>query len=256
VEVTLRRVGIGCGIAVMVLVLLAGCGIAAAISDLPSGEHPDVDFRNREISAARDAIVPELEGQLDQMGRRFGAERAGDRIRIDRCERGFDDFTRTDQFAYACRMTLVELVPVREPFKEEASRLGEALLAGECPDGTDTDRALAEPFTRVTQLDSSTGDCTPGLRIQGPEIRGWLSVPADPDEIELAENILRPSCFREFCEIGALDLGASAAAAPPNAAALAIVQAQETYYLVGWECPWPASWFRDVCKNDSHSRVR
>jgi hypothetical protein len=254
--VTLRRVAIGCGIAVVVLVLLAGCGIAAAISELPSGEHPDVDFRNREIGAARDAIVPELEDQLDQMERRFGAERVGDRIRIDRCERGFDDFTRTDQFAYACRMTLVELVPVREPFKEEASRLGEALLSGDCPDGTDTDRALAEPFTRVTQLDGSTGDCTPGLRIQGPEIRGWLSVPADADEIELEESILRPSCFREFCEIGRLDLGASAAAAPHGTAALAVAQAEETYYLVAWKCPWPASWLREVCNNDDYSPVR
>jgi hypothetical protein len=81
-------------------------------------------------------------------------------------------------------------------------------------------------------------------------------VPADPDEIELEESILRPSCFREFCEIGRLDLDASAAASPPGTAALAVAQAEETYYLVAWSCPWPASWFRDVCNNDDYSPVR
>ena len=190
------------------------------------------------------------------MERRFGATPVGDRIRIDRCERGFDDFTRTDQHAYACRMELVELIPVDEPFRQEASRLGEALLEGDCPDGTDTDRALAEPFDHPRQLDSSTGDCTPGVRVPGPEIRNWVRAPPEVGEIELAENLLRPSCFREFCEVGPLDFAAAVDAAPPGTAALAVVEAAETYYLVAWECDWPASWFKSLCRRESRPRVR
>jgi hypothetical protein len=251
--VTSRQFATGCGVVVVVVLLLAGCGIAAAVGRLPAGEHPSVDFRSEEISAAREAVVPELEAQLDGMEGRFDATRIGDRVRVDRCEKGFDDFTRTDQYAYACRMALVELVPVREPFRQEASRLGEALLDGACPDGTDTDRALAEPFDSPRQLDSSRGDCTPGSSVSGPEIRDWLTVPPEPGEVELAEDLLRPSCFREFCEVGPLDFAAAVDAAPPGTAALAVVQAQETYYLVAWECPWPASWFRDVCTNDDRA---
>lgn len=103
---TARRLAAGCGIVLAVLVLLAGCGIAKLYEELPAGDHPDVDFRSPEIEAARTAVVPELEAQLEGMERRFGATPVGDRIRIDRCERGFDDFTRTDQHAYACRMEL------------------------------------------------------------------------------------------------------------------------------------------------------
>jgi hypothetical protein len=194
--------------------------------------------------------------QLDGMDRRFGATRVGDRIRIDRCERGFDDFTRSDQYAYACRMALVELIPVREPFDLEASRLGEALLEGDCRDGTDTDRALAEPFHHPRQLDSSTGDCTPGTRVPGPEIRGWVRVPPEVGEIELTENLLRPSCFREFCKVDPVDLAAAVDAAPPGTAALAVVEASKAYYLVAWECDWPASWFKDLCQRESRPVVR
>jgi hypothetical protein len=243
-------------VAVVVLLLVAGCGVASVVSSLPSGEHPDVDFRSAEIGAARAAVVPELEQQLDGMERRYGASRVGDRIRIDRCEEGADDFTRTDQYAYACRMALLELIPVGAPFEREASRLGEALLAGTCPDGTDTDRALSESYSRPVQLDSSTGDCTPGTRVPGPEIRRWIGMPADAAEVDLAERLLQPSCHREFCDVGPLDLDGGVAAAPPGTTALALVEAAETYYLVGWECPWPASWFRDICNNDSHSLVR
>jgi hypothetical protein len=148
-------------------------------------------------------------------------------------------------------MAIVQLIPVREPFRQEASRLGEALLKGDCPDGTDTNRALAEPFEHPRQLDWSTGDCTPGYRVPGPEIRDWLSVAPTADEIELAENLLRPSCFREYCEVGPLDLRAAVAAAPADAAWLAVVEAAETYYLVAWECDWPASWFNEICRHDS-----
>jgi hypothetical protein len=250
---TFRRVAIGCGGVVLVCLLVAGCGIVAAISKLPAGNHPEVDFRNAEISAARAAIVPELDAQLEGMEGRYGAGPVGERIRIDRCERGFDNFEGKTQYAYMCRMAIVELIPVREPFRREASRLGEALLDGECDDGTDTDRALAEQFSHPRQLDGSTGDCTPGYRVSGPEIRRWLSVASPSDEIELTERLLRPSCFREFCEVGPLDLGAAVSAAPAHAAWLAVVQAEETYYLVGWECDWPATWFNKICKNESRS---
>jgi hypothetical protein len=249
--VTLRRVAVGCGIIVLVALLVVGCGIARVYAELPAGEYPSVDFENQEISAARAAIAPELEAQLEGMERRFGARPLGERIRIDRCERGFDNFEGTTQYAYSCRMTIAELIPVREPFKQEASRLGEALLEGECPDGTDTDRALPEQFSHPRQLDSSTGDCTPGYRVAGPEIRDWLSVAPTIDEIELAEQLLRPSCFREYCDVGPLDLRAAVSGAPAEAAWLAVVQADETYYLVAWECDWPATWFNEICRNES-----
>jgi hypothetical protein len=253
--VTSRRLATG-GIAVLILLLLGGCGVAAAVSRLPAGEHPDVDFRSAEISTARAAVVPQLEAELDAVESRFGAMRVGDRIRIDTCQRGFDDFTRSDRYAYSCRMELVAPVPVREPFRQEASRLGEALLEGDCLDGTDTDRALAEPFDRPRQLRGSRGDCVPGTSVPGPEIRQWLAVPPATGEAEVAQSILRPSCFREFCEVSPIDLGAAAEAAPPGTAALALVRVVETYYLVAWDCPWPASWFRDTCTDDSHSPVR
>jgi hypothetical protein len=77
----LRTVAAGCGTVAVVLLFLAGCGIARLYEELPAGEHPDVDFQNTEISAARAAIVPELEAQLEAMERRFGTGRVGDRIR-------------------------------------------------------------------------------------------------------------------------------------------------------------------------------
>ncbi len=159
----LRAFLIGCLLAVLIL-FVGGCGVVMlAASSLPSGELPEVDFRSAEISADRAAIVPELEAQLDGVERRFGAEHVGPRWQFDRCEEGFDDFTRTDRYAYSCRMQIAQLMPVGEPFVRNASRLGEALLEGDCPGGTDTDRALAEPYhSRPGQIDSSTGDCASG----------------------------------------------------------------------------------------------
>ena len=37
---------------------------------------------------------------------------------------------------------------------------------------------------------------------------------------------------------------------------LALVEASETYYLVAWECDWPASWFNDRCGRESGPTVR
>ena len=35
-------------------------------------------------------------------------------------------------------------------------------------------------------------------------------------------------------------------AAPPDAAYLAIVVADEQYSTVPWDCPWPATWLREL----------
>jgi hypothetical protein len=257
--VTRRRLAAGCGITLGVLLLVGGCGIAKVVSELPAGNHPDVDFRSAEIEAARAAVVPELEDQLAGARKRFGAERVGDRMRVDYCERGFDDFTRQDQSAYACRMTIVELIPVWEPFRQEASRLGEALLEGDCPDGTDTDRSLAELHDHPRQLDSSTGDCTPGIRVPGPEIRGWLPARPSAEEVDIAEIPFGSRCRPFGDEYASCDLRALrriAGAAPADAEWLALVEASETYYLVAWECDWPASWFNDRCGRESGPTVR
>jgi hypothetical protein len=256
---TARRLAAGCGTIIVILLLLAGCGLAKLSEELPAGQYPDVDFESAEIDAARDAVVPKLEAQLAGMKRRFEAERVGDSTRIDFCEQGFDNFEGETQYAYMCRMALVELIPVREPFDHEASRLGEALLEGDCPDGTDTDRALAEPHDHPRQLDTSTGDCTPGYRDPAPEIRGWLAARPSEQDIELAEIPFRARCRTYGYEYARCDLGAlrrAAAAAPDDAEWLALVAAEETYYLVAWECDWPASWFKDLCQHESGPVVR
>lgn len=247
----MRKVLIGFIVAVVIVLAIGVAIVVGAASSLPSGEHPAVDFRNPQISADRAAVVPELEAQLEEVESRFGAERVGPRWRIDRCEAGQDNFTRQDRYAYTCRMAVVQLMPVGDPFAVNAARLGEALLEGDCPDGTDTDRALAEPYHHPRQLDSSTGDCTPGLRYAAPEIRHWLTVRPTADDVEVAKTYLgsrcRPSLREEYCDSDAVDLRAAAAAASPDAAYLAIVVADDSYHSIPWDCPWPASWFRDSC---------
>jgi hypothetical protein len=250
----LRAFHIGCILAVVIL-LVGGCGVVMlAASSLPSGELPEVDFRGAEISTDRAAIVPELDAQLDGVERRFGAEHVGPRWRSDRCEEGQDNFTRTDGYAYSCRMQIAQLMPVGEPFSQNASRLGEALLAGDCPGGTDTDRALAEPYhSRPEQIDGSSGDCTQGYREPGPEIRHWFARSASDDELETARNYLGARCdwidARDHCETSQIDLRAAVDAAPSNAAYLAIVVADDEYHSIPWDCPFPASWVRDSCRS-------
>ena len=78
-----RQVAIGCGSVIAVLLLLGGCGLAAVYSSLPAGNRPDVDFLSPEISAARAAIVPALEAQLDGVEERFGVEPIGGRARVN-----------------------------------------------------------------------------------------------------------------------------------------------------------------------------
>ncbi|MGH3077232.1 MAG: hypothetical protein ACRDPZ_03520 [Gaiellaceae bacterium] len=249
---TPRTLATGCGIVVVLAVLVGGCGLAVAISSLPSGELPDVDFHGDDISASRAAVVPELEAQLDSVEDRFGAGHVGSRGRIDRCEAGQDNFTRQDRYAYTCHLEVVQLMAVPEPFAVEASRLGEALLEGDCQKGTDTDRALAEPVSHPRQLDASSGACAPAASFS-PRIMRWLSVPPTADDVQLAEIYLRPDCRtasirRGHCDSDPLDLRTLAAVAPPDAAYLAIVVAEEQYSAIPWDCPWPASWLRERCR--------
>jgi hypothetical protein len=133
-------------------------------------------------------------------------------------------------------------LPVREPFRAHASRLGEALLDGHCPDSTDTDRALTEPFDDPRQLDSSSGKCRSGLGTYFPLISGWIPIPTTRDELA------SPGVLDTQCDLGPLR---RAGPTPSGTAALPLVEAEETYYLVAWECDWQASWFNDVCNGES-----
>jgi hypothetical protein len=232
------------GFTVALLVVASGAAfVRAELSSLPSGELPEnFDFRGREITAARRAMGPVLEAQLDGVERRSGFERVGPRGRLDTCEEGQDNFTRQDAHAYVCRIEIVQVLAVPKPFRKNASRLGEALLAGDCPDGTDTDRALAEPFHHVQDLDETSGDCTPGLyESEGVSLNGWLPAEPTQEQLERAKHDLPLTCYpwyaRQFCEERILDLAKAVDAAPPDAAYLAIVTAGEfqNYYEVPWE---------------------
>jgi len=239
---TVKRVVIGFVVAVVVVLAIFAVVIVGAIQSLPSGDHPVADFEGEEIAAARRAAVPQVEAQLDAVERRYGREHVGPRGRYDRCEAGQSNFTREDAHAYVCRMQIVQVMPVGKPFKAQAALLGEALLEGACPGGTDTDRALARRFSDVRHLHSSTGDCEPGYHTPSPVIDGWLPARPSPDRLDLATYLLPGPCRvssypPEHCEELPLDLRAAVAAAPADAAYLAIVVAgwSEEYYEIDWE---------------------
>jgi hypothetical protein len=230
-------------VAVAIAVAVVGCGIAATIKSLDFGELPaNFDYRGDEISASRADQIRVLEGQLDAVERRSGFEYVGPRGRLDRCEVGQDNFTRRDTYAYTCRAEIVQVMAIPEPFRSNASRLGEALLEGDCPDGTDTDRALAEGFHHIQDLDATSGDCTPGyFESEGARISGWLPAHPNPEQLERATFDLPPTCYpwyeRELCDETVLDLRKAVAAAPTGTAYLAIVDAGEFqfYYEVPWD---------------------
>ena len=249
-----RRVGVGCVLATVIVLLVGGCGLSMVLSTFPSAEHPDVDFRGGEISAARDAVVPELEGALATVVRRSGFEPLGPSGRRDRCEAGQDNFTRQDEYAYTCSMELRQLVAVPLPFDPNAVRLGEALVEGACPDRTDTDRAVADwDGSGLSSIRGSRGDCTPGTSVDAPEIERWVPARPSPEELERARSSLAfgDRCYRTFhrehCEARPLELEAAVAAVPENTTALAVLVARDSYYSVGWDCPWPASWLVARC---------
>jgi len=253
--VTARRVVAGCGIAAVVALVVGGCGLAAVVAQLPAGEHPDVDFEAAEISSARAAKAAELERELDAVDARYGAGMVGPRWRVDRCEAGQDNFTREDRYAYSCRIRVVELLPVRAPARAELSRLGEALLSGACPGGTNVDRELAEHSGRPEQLLWVSGDCTPGQLAGGGEIVKVLSAQPSAGDASLLEVYLGrcgPSPIaREHCVAEPIDARSAAASAPPGTEWLAAVSASDVYYLIPWQCDWPASWFKGSCRGDA-----
>lgn len=252
---TARRVVAGCGIAAVVALLVGGCGLAAVVAQLPAGEHPDVDFEAAEISSARAAKAAELERELDAVDARYGAGMVGPRWRVDRCEAGQDNFTREDRYAYSCRIRVVELLPVRAPARAELSRLGEALLSGACPGGTNVDRELAEHSGRPEQLLWVSGDCTPGQLAGGGEIVKVLSAQPSAEDASLLEVYLGrcgPSPIaREHCVAEPIDAPSAAASAPSGTEWLAAVSASDAYYLIPWQCDWPASWFKGSCRGDA-----
>lgn len=238
---TVKRVVIGF-VFVAVVALLFVAATVSALQSVPGSEHPDVDFRGAEISSARRASIPLAEAQLDAVERRYGRKHVGPRGRHDRCEAGQSNFTRDDAHAYVCRMQILQVMPVAEPFEANASRLGEALLDGDCATGTDTDRTLAESFSDPRYLRSSTGDCHPGYHTPSPHIVVWLPVHASAERRRSATYLLPGPCRqrsypREHCEEIRLDLRAAVAAAPPDAAYLAVVVAgwSDEYYEIEWE---------------------
>lgn len=254
-----RHVALGCGAVLLVLFLAAGCGLSWIYSELPAGEHPEVDFQAEEISQARAAKIPLLETELDEVEARFGAPHVGPSARVDRCEPGQDNFTRQDTYAYSCRMTVYTVMPVADPARDSLSRLGEALLDGTCPEGTDTDRRLRERGGDPGSLIWNSGDCRPGLSEGGPRIVTVVPVPLRPgDAGSVSAYGVRCSPYvspgRGRCKAEHLDLRRAAAAAPPGTTWLAVVAAEDTYYLVPWECSWPASWFRESCGGEPQVR--
>jgi hypothetical protein len=257
--VTRRTFVLGCGVVALIAVVVVGCGIAVAISELPSGEHPTVDFEAPEISAAREAKIAELEADLDAVERRFQASHVGQRGRVDRCEAGQDNFTRQDAYAYSCRMNVVQLMPLREPLRDDVSRLGEALLPGECPDGTDTDRALARHSGDPERILWATGDCTPGQSMGGAQIVTLLSADPTADDVQLMETLLGSRCplasiRREHCDVRLFEVRSTARSASSTTVRLAVVVAADFYYSIPWKCPWPASWFREGCRGPARVR--
>jgi hypothetical protein len=179
----------------------------------------------------------------------------GPRWRVDRCEAGQDNFTREDQYAYSCRIRVVEPLPVRAPARAELSRLGEALLPGACPGGTNVDRELAERSGRPEQLLWVSGDCTPGQLAGGGELVKVLSAQPSAEDASLLEVYLGkcgPSPIaREHCVAEPIDARSAAASAPSGTEWLAAVSAWDVYYLIPWECDWPASWFKGSCRGDA-----
>jgi hypothetical protein len=206
---------------------------------LPHHELPDdFDFHGEDITRARRAAVSGLEGQLAAVERRGGIEHVGPTGRHDLCAAGQDNFEIRDAYAYSCTIELVWLFPVREPARAEASRLGEALIEGDCPKGTTTDFALAE-YRRLEDLPETGGDCTLSFGLVAPRISGWLRVEASPAELGEAQFDLPYRCGLQasgldICEETRLDLAAAAGASPRGTAYLAIVRASRSYYQVEW----------------------
>src|SRR6187551_4046825 len=135
------------------IVAVVVIGAVAIYESLPHHELPaNFDFHGDKISAARGSATAALGAQLDAFERFAGADHVGARSRTDLCEEGQDNFERQDTYAYSCRIEMTELVPVAEPFAANAAALAEALVPGDCPNGTDAEHALADPASRPEDL--------------------------------------------------------------------------------------------------------
>ncbi len=237
---TTKRVVIGLVIVVAVIVGL----LHAAASALPNGELPeDFDFHGEDISAARADRFAELEAQLDDVAERFGSAYVGPGGWADHCDAGFDDFTRRDEHAYRCWLELGRIMPVQKPFAANASRLGEALIEGDCPTGTETDRILRD-VVDVQELEESSGECSSRHYLDAPVISGWLPARPSTAQLESAGFDLPYKCYehgRSPCDQRLLDLERAVDAAPEGTVALAIVTAGgdlHEYHTVDWDRPW------------------
>jgi hypothetical protein len=234
----------GCAtVALTGLAIVAGVvvGLIWLYSEFRTKEPPaDFDFRGAAITEARRAAAAELGAELDAVERRSGIEQVGPRGRIDRCQEGQYGWTAKSPDAYWCQMEVLQLFAVGKPSRIEAARLGEALMEGDCPEGTDTDLALREePY--LGDMEESTGDCRQGVRTNsrfGPlVINGWM--PARPNRYELKQAAvfrLPAGCFPtdRLCDETPLDLRTAAKAAPRDATWLGIVVAYRSYYEVDW----------------------
>ncbi len=219
--------------------LTLGAVVFAIYMSLPHHELPDnYDFHGAKITEARRDGVHELEAQLEAVERRAGIKHVGPTGRTDRCTAGQDNFEINDAYAYSCTIELVQFFPVREPVRAEASRLGEALIAGDCPKGTTTDVTLAEYRRRLEDLPESGGDCAPGYDPVAPRITGWLPVDSSPEELRDASFHLPTPCALysswDFCEDKRVDLGTAVSAAPRGTPYVAVVRAEKSYYDVDW----------------------
>lgn len=222
----------------LVALLLIAIALGGIYSWLPHHELPDdFDFHGEDTTEARQAAVEKFEAQLEAVERRAEIDHAGPSGRIDWCDPGQDNFERNDQYAYSCTIQLIQLFPVREPARAEASRLGEALIDGDCPNGTTTDLALAEQL-HLEDLPETGGDCTLGSQLVAPRIIGWLRVKPTRAELQVAADRLPSPCALhqepELCEETRLQLAAAVAAAPRGTAYLAIVSAGGSYHHVDW----------------------
>jgi hypothetical protein len=228
--------------------VLAGLVLVAAVlaavifgvyESLPHHNLPDnYDFHGEKITDARKGGVHQLEAQLKAVEGRSGTEHIGPTGRTDRCVAGQDNFEISDAYAYSCTIELVQLFPVREPVKAEASRLAEALIAGDCPKGTTTDFTLAEYHRRLEDLPESGGDCVPGYASVPPRITGWIRVDSTHEELRDAAFHLPTTCRLssswDFCEDKRLDLVTAVSAAPRGTPYVAVVVVRRDYYDVDW----------------------
>jgi hypothetical protein len=233
-----RRVRLGWVFSALVALLLVAIALGAIYTWLPHHRLPDdFDFHGEDITEARREAVEKFQGQLEAVERGAKIDHVGPSGRIDWCDPGQDNFERNDQYAYSCTIELVELFPVREPARADASRLGEALIDGDCPNGTTTDLALAQ-HPHLEDLPETGGDCTFGSQLVAPRIVGWLRAKPTQAELSAAAFRLSSPCAQHqepaLCEETQLQLAAAVAAAPRDTAYLAIVRAGGSYHHVDW----------------------